>query len=264
MFGKPQEEYCKIQIGTEIITAATLTDVPVDTIRRMQIALQLNTDFTCDYLHDYLLDDGDIKIIADDNKTYIIHQKESRLNKIDMGKLDLAKIIAANIKENFDAWVKEWGPVYSNEDEPYQDYANCLRTHLQVLEEIISQKEEEERIRPELGNLLFGNSYGEYRVDRESSQDIFVEWLNQNGFDGYGFYQIQADQNARGGYSNDIFEINPYYWGEDETEADKPNFVFKPTSLEVRWYKYPMRDAYANQDQIDWKMILDACTKSIK
>ena len=90
----------------------------------------------------------------------------------------------------------------------------------------------------EMGNLIFGHSYGEYCIEpREAYQDIFCKFLDSCGFDFYGEH-----------YENDMFIMRPYYWGEDEDQMALPNFVYKPTGFEIRWYKYPMRDAYCNQD----------------
>ena len=113
----------------------------------------------------------------------------------------------------------------------------------------------------ELGNLIFGNSRGEYLVDpRSDYQDAFCEFLFANGFDGYGF---KGDSGAC--FENDTFAVRPYYWGEDENIAALPNFTYKPTGLEIKWYKYPMRDAYSNQDvDIDaFKNILEDCARSM-
>lgn len=112
----------------------------------------------------------------------------------------------------------------------------------------------------ELGNLLFGNSRGEYSVEpREEYQEPFQEFLELNGFDSYGI------RGTNRGYENDTFIIRPYYWGDDEDTAALPNFVYKPTGLEISWYKYPMRDAYSNQD-VDvetFKTILNNCAASM-
>ena len=114
----------------------------------------------------------------------------------------------------------------------------------------------------ELGNLLFGNSRGIYHVEpREDYQEAFVEFLFNNGFDGYGYRDVKERN-----FENGTFIIRPYYWGEDEDIAALPNFVYKPTGLEISWYKYPMRDAYSNQDiDIDtFKQIIAECAKSLK
>lgn len=106
-----------------------------------------------------------------------------------------------------------------------------------------------------------------FEIDREQIQDLFVEWLYDNGFDGYGYYDNQEHENItdRGGFENEIFLINPFYWGEDEDIQDKPNFVFKPMNIEIEWYKYPMRSAYSNKRVThgDMKRILATCKASI-
>lgn len=108
----------------------------------------------------------------------------------------------------------------------------------------------------ELGNLLFGHSHGEFKVPRGFIKGTF-EWddrfclfLEKIGCDDYGYAENKDNplKNERGGITTPEFEINPYYWGDDETEEDKPNFIFKPTGYEMRWYKYPLRDSYANQE----------------
>lgn len=101
----------------------------------------------------------------------------------------------------------------------------------------------------ELGNMLFGNSRGEYPVDRAEYQDSFHEFLERINCDGYGFYDGPADiENKRGGITTDIVEINPYWWGDEDDyeECEKPNFWYKPLDIKVDWYKYPVRDSYSN------------------
>jgi FkbM family methyltransferase len=110
---------------------------------------------------------------------------------------------------------------------------------------------ENERMMPELGNLCFGNPgrVGRYEVERDWGVVFDILMGSLNG-DCYGV-----------DYENDIFEIHPYYWGEctceDQNENGyhtpdcllmRPNFVYKPTGYKLEWYKYAMRDAYANMD----------------
>lgn len=113
----------------------------------------------------------------------------------------------------------------------------------------------------ELGNLLFGNSRGKYCVEpRKVYQDAFCKFLSANGFDFGGWRGTER------GYENDVFVIRPYYWGDDEEVAALPNFVYKPAGVEIRWYKYPMRDAYSNMDISvgAFKEILRHCAWSMK
>ena len=115
----------------------------------------------------------------------------------------------------------------------------------------------------ELGNLIFGHSRGTYQVaPRMEYQRMFYDFLERNGFDSYGYYERGTERV----YENDTFVIRPYYWGEDDDEAVLPNFEYKPMGLEIRWYKYPMRDAYSNMDisTTEFGRILRACEASME
>ena len=119
----------------------------------------------------------------------------------------------------------------------------------------------------EIGNLLFGDSRGWYPVDRGKYQDLFSEFLTTADFNEYGFYN-GSDKNhitARGGDENDTFVINPYYWGDHDEEAEKPNFIYKPTGFKIKWYKYPLRDSYSNQcmDEDTFEDIINHCLESV-
>lgn len=123
----------------------------------------------------------------------------------------------------------------------------------------------------ELGNYIFGNSRGNYEIDREKYQDVFLEWLDAHGFDGYGcagdaqMAERFTSENGDMYLETDVFLIRPYYWGEDKEIAAKPNFIYKPDGLEICWYKYPMRDAYSNvpMDSVDLLAILEKCAESL-
>ena len=115
----------------------------------------------------------------------------------------------------------------------------------------------------ELGNAIFGNSRGLYHVEpRDQYQDAFCEFLFANGFDGYGYKEGHKSRE----FENETFVIRPYYWGEDDDIAALPNFEFKPTGLQIKWYKYPMRDAYSNMDISveEMKYILAGCAASMR
>ena len=114
----------------------------------------------------------------------------------------------------------------------------------------------------ELGNLIFGNSRGEYVIeDREAWQNPFCEFLHRNGFDMYGYYERGTERC----FENDTFIIRPYYWGEDDDIAVLPNFEYKPTGFAISWYKYPMRNAFANQNTStdEFLKILNDCELSM-
>lgn len=120
----------------------------------------------------------------------------------------------------------------------------------------------EKKRMPELGNLLFGCSFGKYPVNRDVCQLPFSLFLEENGFDHYGNY----DKSSIPVYENDVFRIQSYYWGDDEDIMMQPNFVYKPTGFTMSWYKYPMRDAYVSDDisLVEFQKILNHCAQSMK
>lgn len=44
-----------------------------------------------------------------------------------------------------------------------------------------------------------------------------------------------------------------------------PNFLYKPTSFSIMWYKYPLRDSYASEEisLAEFSKIIDACIASL-
>lgn len=103
----------------------------------------------------------------------------------------------------------------------------------------------------ELGNMIFGHSRGEYQVNRKFVD--LKEWNDLLEHYNLGFYGDYIE--------TDKFIMRPYYWGEEEEEMDKPNFVYKPMNIEIRWYKYPFRDSYSNVELNKklFKFILKDC-----
>ncbi len=108
---------------------------------------------------------------------------------------------------------------------------------------------------PEIGNLLFGNYRGGIPVSRAETEEIFGELLEALQFDSYA-----------GNFSNEVFSITPYYWGDDEALQAVPNFIYHPAKFHMRWYKYALRDAYANQDMTveAFRKMIAHCIESLK
>lgn len=122
----------------------------------------------------------------------------------------------------------------------------------------------------ELGNLLYGHSRGNVQVNRDW-QEEFSEFLRKAGFDSYGFADethfkpfmkslLDAMQ-----FENDVFVLMPYYWGEEIKVQELPNFIHKESGYKLSWYKYPLRDSYANKDISleDFDKILQDCLQSL-
>lgn len=120
----------------------------------------------------------------------------------------------------------------------------------------------------ELGNAIFGNSRGEFEIPRGEWQELFVEFLYDIGLDGYGYLEsdeLKGYETDRGGFENDTFVVNPYYWSYDDEIMEEHNFVYKPSGLTIDWYKYPFRDSYSNKEITfeELKEILENCKESV-
>lgn len=128
--------------------------------------------------------------------------------------------------------------------------------------------------------MLFGNSRGKYPVKRDW-EEHFIPLMEKLHLDYHGYYheRYYSKENEtvdnemydssfktdRGGFENDTFVINPYYWGDDESIMEEPNFIYKPTGYHIDWYKYPFRDSYANKElsESEFKDIVEQCIKSL-
>ena len=116
----------------------------------------------------------------------------------------------------------------------------------------------------DLGNWAFGNSRGQFQLDRDMWTEVF-----RPIFDKMVFFDSES-------FENDVFKVHPYFWGDctcdeeagvtPECPAHRPNFVYKPTGLEVMWYKHPFRDSYANQaltrEQVE--AVVSACLATLE
>ena len=105
----------------------------------------------------------------------------------------------------------------------------------------------------EIGNMLFGTSRGEYAVDRKL-EGLFLDALARAGFDRDGYRRgWESDRQAPTPYNEQAtathhFVIQPYVVDDMDNANLCPNFLDRVTGLKLRWYKYPLRDSYANYD----------------
>ena len=122
----------------------------------------------------------------------------------------------------------------------------------------------------EMGNLVFGNSRGNFPIpNRQLWEKTFISLINALHMD----YYVKE-------FENDVFSLFPYYWGEctcgcnisedEEHKEDcllvKPNFLYKLTGYAIEWYKYFFRDSYSNQNITieEFEDIVEKCIESIK
>ena len=138
----------------------------------------------------------------------------------------------------------------------------------------------------ELGNLLYGNSRGRYVFPDRALADSrsWTGLLDSVHADAGGCllragressrYGNSIVRDAYGGFAfrmpdgTILFEIFPYYWGEDEKLRTRHNFVYKPGTEDefaIDWYKYPFRDAYMSKpaSKTMLKRMFEECTQAV-
>ncbi len=95
-----------------------------------------------------------------------------------------------------------------------------------------------------------------------------VEWAKANGYpeapDGMA---IHCDCGYAEALDEFYGELVERFGGEHKLDCPlvKPNFLYKPLSFQIQWYKYPFRDSYTNQE-ITLKAfgaIIGACMASL-
>lgn len=106
----------------------------------------------------------------------------------------------------------------------------------------------------ELGNEIFGHSRGEHEIDRNVYGPLF------------SILRDLIDHEQCDFKINELFEYREYCWCDNQDcpqcgSLEESNFYFKPTGLKIRWYKYPMRDAYSNQslDPESFRTMVQQC-----
>lgn len=133
----------------------------------------------------------------------------------------------------------------------------------------------------EIGNLMYGNSRGRYAFPDRALADSksWTGLLDSVHADEYGNLLRAGWENdnivrdAYGGVSfrmpdgTILFEIFPYYWGEDEKLQERNNFVYKPGTegeFAIDWYQYPFRDAYMSKpaSKTMLKRMFEECTQA--
>lgn len=113
---------------------------------------------------------------------------------------------------------------------------------------------------PELGNLIFGNSRGEFPVDR-GMQDEWCSLMEECGFDGYGHHD-----GPEWVFENDVFRVQPYYWGDctcgyeqredawSEANAHRSHcYQERKKSLPLNRYRPQIDAAVEERNKHDWR-----------
>jgi hypothetical protein len=113
---------------------------------------------------------------------------------------------------------------------------------------------------PELGQMSFGNQWGDYQIP-EDLHDMVCNGITNLVMKAGG---NQSTSNYAIEFKNDVFEMHPYYWGTELKEQGKPNF--KCGNLEIRWYKFIGRGMSCNKKLTmeEFEKTMAKCLGSLK
>lgn len=123
----------------------------------------------------------------------------------------------------------------------------------------------------ELGNAVMGYSRGDFPIPRHAGfEDELWRLFEAMAPDDWDYRGDWLYDTSDRGYSNKTFEIHPYCWCDRDDcpqcgSMEQPNFLHRATGLSIRWYKYPLRDSYANQEITlpKFKDIITGCIRSL-
>lgn len=119
---------------------------------------------------------------------------------------------------------------------------------------------------------------GHHGVPRDWHEDVFGAMLEAMGCSLYGYPEedsplavaevryAEDDEMRHCVVDTPLFTLRPYYWGDCHAIQRLPNFVYKPWSLEIAWYKWPMRYAYSNiaLSDSDWKLMCETVEHAVR
>ena len=118
-----------------------------------------------------------------------------------------------NVDEDFVSFMKD-----NLCDYDFLKSADLFKVDLNKIESKSKESREGFSKGMELGNMFFGNSRGEFEVNSVKKEDLIHGLIELCGAEPYG----ELDEDSKyyneltGGFKNDVFEINPYYWGLDD------------------------------------------------
>lgn len=280
MFSKPKYGWSTVTINDVILGSASyIEDVPIYTLETIINYIKGRSHH---FELDYDAEGYNFGICEILNELYAFSTEHKGMkllcsldpNYEDMSVMETVRKLAKEIHEDFTRDFEDWVSFFVSIDDEYEleDYRQEFKILLNELDELLKKPYHE----MEIGNLLFGNSRGEYCLPRGEWQVLFQKFLDICGFDSYGniedeelerkYTKTELDEEYHVHFfENELFVIRPYYWGDSEEFMKKHNFIYKPDNLEIDWYKYPLRDSYSNKQLVfeDFYRILQKCAKSL-
>ncbi len=150
---------------------------------------------------------------------------------------------------------KEYEWVEANKHRP-----DCYQSEL---ERRLADDEEKHKVHSEMLMASGDDEVTEWEVTREFKRRVMKQLCDEMGIewnDGYGCWaHCTCDYKDKWR----AFCANNHH--TPDCLLVRPNFHYKPTNYQLRWYKYPLRDSYANQKLTlsQFRKMIDHCIQSL-
>lgn len=141
----------------------------------------------------------------------------------------------------------------------WEDKVNAIRKNHDHKDDCYQQRLKSEEI---AAGIHYKQKWqGDYQ-DRVAIQNAIYEQITSE----YGLPMRGCAVHCTCGIDKKVTEMIANLGGHaDHCPIDKPNFLHKPTGYELQWYKYPLRDAYANRKvtPLEFLRIIFDCLRSL-
>ena len=147
-------------------------------------------------------------------------------------------------------WGNKWGEMEEKFEEENPHKENCFHPRYE---------KEARMFCPPFGRA---DAYGELR-DKH-----MIKWSKKNGLENApNGMAVYCDCGKDEKWEQ---QVERFYKDNGEhpitCPVEKPNFHYKPTDFRLKWYKYPLRDSYANKNITlqEFRVMINKCIASIK
>lgn len=127
----------------------------------------------------------------------------------------------------------------------------------------------------ELGQILFTNAETfnhEAWWATDGLNTLAKVIAEQRGLikDNHEYVPLLTSSDGEEEYENDKFSLRSYCWCDGDLPGHEnscpPNFVYKPSGVEITWYKHAGRGITANVEYLSpltWHRVINDCIESI-
>jgi len=136
----------------------------------------------------------------------------------------------------------------------------------------------------ELEKLCFGNSRGKYELEDKNGEWLIelyqLLYVLTAYLEVYKKYPVCKRNVTHSAFLKELSQLYKqldaiykeyakefgHNGHKDTCKLVVPNFLYKPQKFSIKWYKYPFRDSYMNQDitLTQFEKMIEACIASLK